>query len=126
MKAVVQWVRTVASLPLGLFAIDGFHLVAERVVPGAYLPGNDLAFLLLIVAAGIAGCAVAISVTGHRTWVHAGVFLLLMVVVDARTVMGELAGWPVWFRAGVMVSLPLQVWVGMVLVRIGLRYSPGQ
>lgn len=116
MKGIVRWV---VSLPLGLFAIDGFHLVAERVVPGAYLPGNDLAFLLLIVAAGIAGCAVAFVVSGQRTWVYAGVFLLLMVVVDARAVMGELAGRPFWLRAGVMVSLPLQVWVGMVF-----RYTP--
>ena len=53
-------------------------------------PLVDLAFLLLIVAAGIVGCVVAFSVTAHRTWVHAGVFFLLMVVVDARTVMGEL------------------------------------
>lgn len=118
-KGIVPWVRTLVSFPLGLLTIDCFHWVAERVVPGAYLPGNDLAFLLLIVAAGIVGCVVAFSVTAHRTWVHAGVFFLLMVVVDARTVMGELAGWPFWFRTGVMVSLPLQVWVGMVF-----RYPP--
>ena len=120
----MPWVRTVVSLPMGLFAIDGFHLVAERVVPGAYLPGNDLAFLLLIVAAGIAGCVVAFSVTGHRSWVFAGGGLLLMVVVDARRVRGGWGGGPFWFRAGVMGSLPLQVWVGMVLVQRVFRYTP--
>ena len=117
--AGVRVLRTGVSLPLGLLTIDWFHWVAERVVPGAYLPGNDVAFLPLVLVTGMAGCIVAFSVTGHRSWVYTGVFLLAMAVVDAMAVMGDLAGRPLWFRAGVMVSLPLQVWVGMLF-----RYTP--
>ena len=43
---------------------------------------------------------------------HAGVFFALMLVVAVLAVMQLGDDWPRWFSAGILLGLPLQVWLG--------------
>ena len=50
-----------------------------------------------------------------------GIFLAMMAVVDTIAVFGFLAPQPVWLKAVVLLSLPLQAWLGGLLARIACR-----
>ena len=120
--AAVPWIRTIVSLPLGLVAIQLFHLAAACLVPDAYGelttdPDRWLS-LTLVTIAGILGSAVVGAVARHRLKLHMFLFLLVMLVIDIAVVKGELAAQPIWFKGLVITILPLQIYIGARLAML--------
>ena len=125
MKAILPWLRSLVSFPLGLLAIQLFHLAGRQFFPLAY--GNldsDTARLLaltLVNGAGIAGSFVVGAVARHRIWLHMAIFLALMLAIDIAAIVGALATQPIWFKVLVIATLSLQVWVGARLAMLTYR-----
>lgn len=131
MHRAVPWLRTLISLPLGVAAIVMFHKGVGVLLPRLY--GSDLsndpdrlAMLGLTVVAGILGSFVVAGVARHRLWLHMGLFLIVMIAIDLPAVLGYLSPQPLWFKAMVMLTLPLQAWLGGLLARAVFRkpYGP--
>ena len=127
MSVVIPWIRTIVSLPLGLVAIQLFHLAAGQLIPHAYgeLTTDSLRWLslALVTIAGILGSAVVGAVASHRIWLHMFVFFLVMLVIDIAVIKGDLAVQPFWFKGLVIATLPLQVYIGGRLAMLTLRKS---
>lgn len=126
MHRTLPWLRSIIALPLGIVAIDLFHRLAALAAPELYgsLPDQDaqrMQMLLFAFAAGTLGSFVAAAIARHRLWLHMGIFLAMMAVVDTIAVFGFLAPQPVWLKAVVLLSLPLQAWLGGMLARIACR-----
>ena len=125
MKSILPWLRSLVSFPLGLLAIQLFHLAGSRVFPLAYGDLDSepvrLLALTLVTGAGIVGSFVVGAVARHRIWLHMAIFLALMLAIDIAAIVGALAAQPIWFKALVIATLPLQVWVGARLAM--LTYS---
>ena len=125
MSRIWPWIRTVISLPLGLVAISLVHELAKLGLPQLY--ANDLAndadrtlMLLLSILAGIVGSFVVGAIARHRLWMHMGLFLGAMLIIDWLGIIGYLASQPMWFKIAIILTLPLQVWVGGKLAKIML------
>lgn len=116
MRRLLPWLRTVVAIVLGIVAIDVVHLVGSRLVPAAYdSPGAGPwvgIFIALMLLAGAAGTFVAVLVSRHRPWLHMAIFLMIMLALDIVAVLGEFAGHDPWFKAFILVALPLQAWIG--------------
>ncbi len=116
LKPLIPWLRSVVAFPLGLLAIQLFHLAAVRLLPDAYnaleTDAKRLLVIVLTAIAGTIGSFVVAAVAGHRPWLHLGLFFVLMGAIDLVAVRGDLSNQPVWFKALFLVSLPLQVWLG--------------
>ena len=123
MSRIWPWIRTVISLPLGLVAISLVHELAKLGLPQLY--ANDLAndadrtlMLLLSILAGIVGSFLVGAIARHRLRLHMGLFLVAMLIIDWLGIIGYLAAQPLWFKIAIIVTLPLQVWVGGKLARM--------
>lgn len=116
MRPMLPWLRTLVAIVLGFAAIDLMHLAGSRLFPAAYSPpgaGSWLPlFLVLMLLAGIAGTFVMVLVSRHRPWLHALVFLAIMLALDISALLDVFAGRDLWFKAFMLLSLPLQAWVG--------------
>ncbi|MFA5685015.1 MAG: hypothetical protein WCZ65_06245 [Lysobacteraceae bacterium] len=127
MKAIIPWVRTIISFPLGLAAIMLFHSGVLLIFPSAYGElDNDLIralSLTLIFAAGVFGSVIVGVVAGHRIWLHMAFFFAIALVIDIDAINGELSAQPLWFKALVIATLPVQMWLGARLVL--LAYPKG-
>lgn len=127
MNAVIPWIRSVIALPLGLVAIKLFHAAGRHLVVMGYgdLAGDDQRLLSLVLAtvAGIIGSFVVGAVARHRIWLHMGIFLVLMLLIDIGFLRTAAAAQPIWFKAFVIATLPLQVWIGGRLAMLTFRKS---
>ena len=125
MEKILPWLRTLISFPLGLLAIQFFHLAGRQVFPPAYgnLDSDDsrLLALTLVTGAGIVGSFVVGAVARHRIWLHMAIFLALMLAIDIAAIVGALATQPIWFKVLVIATLPFQVWVGARLATLTYR-----
>ena len=124
-SVIIPWIRTIVSLPLGLLAIQLFHLAAGRLIPYAYgeLTTDAVRWvsLALVTIAGILGSAVVGAVARHRIWLHMFLFFLVMLVIDIAVIKGDLAVQPFWFKGLVIATLPLQVYIGGRLAMLTFR-----
>lgn len=122
MKKVLPWLRTLVSFPLGLLAIQLFHLAGRQVSPPAYgdldSESTRLLALSLVTGAGIVGSFVVGAVARHRIWLHMAAFLALMLAIDIAAIVGVLATQPTWFKVLIIATLPLQVWIGARLAML--------
>ncbi len=68
--------------------------------------------LLWAFLAGVAGawCFVRIAATAKRA--HAWFLLVLYLALDIQIVVQMRGIWPLWFGLGVVLTVPLQVWLG--------------
>ena len=125
MKTILPWLRSLVSFPLGLLAIQLFHVAGGRVFPLAYgdldSESARLLALTLVTGAGIVGSFVVGAVARHRIWLHMAIFLALMLAIDIAAIVGALATQPIWFKVLVIATLPLQVWVGARLAMLTYR-----
>ena len=116
LKALIPWLRSVVAFPVGLLAIQLFHLAAVRFLPDAYnaLETDEKRALVIVLTAiaGTIGSFFVAAVAGHRPWLHLGLFFALMGAIDLVAVLGDLSNQPVWFKALFLPSLLLQVWPG--------------
>jgi hypothetical protein len=79
--------------------------------------------LILATAAGTIGSFVVAAVARHRIWLHMAIFLALMLVIDVGFLRTVAAAQPLWFKALVIATLPLQVWIGARLAMLTFRKS---
>ena len=125
MNAIIPWVRSAIAFPLGLVAIKLFHDAGRHLLPMGYgelASDNDrLLSLTLATAAGIVGSFVVGAVARHRIWLHMALFLALMLVIDIGFLKTAAAAQPLWFKAIVIATLPLQVWIGARLAMLTFR-----
>ncbi|WP_454832381.1 hypothetical protein [Pseudoxanthomonas wuyuanensis] len=68
--------------------------------------------LLVVFAAGTLGAWVAVRLAPRAPCRHALYFFALSLAIAVFAVMKLGADWPGWFSAGILLSLPLQVWMG--------------
>lgn len=68
--------------------------------------------LACVFVAGVlaAWCAARFAPRAPR--MHAGAFFVLMLVVAVLAVIQLGSDWPRWFSAGILLGLPVQVWLG--------------
>lgn len=127
MNAVIPWIRSVVSFPLGLVALQLFHLGGRQLFPPGYgeldSDPERLLALALATVAGIFGSFVVGAVARHRIWLHMTIFLAVMLVIDIGALKSGLATQPFWFKALVIATLPLQVWIGTRLAMLTFRRS---
>lgn len=124
-QKILPWLRTLIALALGIAAIEAVHFAGGRLLPGAYAPpgAGSLAGALLglMLLAGIAGTFVTVLVARHRPWLHATIFLAMMLALDAAAAVGVFAEREAWFKVLMLASLPLQAWLG---AKLALRAWP--
>ena len=130
MRRALPWLRTVISIPLGVVAVSVFHKLVGALLPRLY--GSDLsndpdrlAMLVLTVLAGIFASFVVAAAAQHRLWLHMGILLVVMIAMDLPAVLGYLSPQPLWFKALIMLTLPLQAWLGGLMARIVFRKAYG-
>ena len=125
MKNVLPWLRTLVAFPLGLLAIQLFHLAGRQVFPLAYgdldSDPSRLLALTLVTVAGTVGSFVVGAVARHRIRLHMAIFLALMLAIDIAAIVGPLVTQPISFKVLVIATLPLQVWVGARLAMLTCR-----
>ena len=125
MDKVIPWLRSIVAFPLGLVAIRLFHMAGRQLTPQAYgLLDSDAERVLSIVLAtiaGILGSFVVGAIARHRIWLHMIIFLTLMLVIDLGFLRGTAATQPMWFKALVLATLPLQAWIGGQLAALTFR-----
>lgn len=68
--------------------------------------------LFVVFAAGTVGAWVAVRLAPGAPRRHAFSFFALSLAIIVFAVMKLGADWPWWFSAGILLSLPLQVWLG--------------
>jgi hypothetical protein len=126
-NAVIPWVRSVVAFPLALVAIKLFHAAGRHFLPMGYgelaSDNQRLLSLTLATVAGIVGSFVVGAVARHRIWLHMAIFLALMLVLDIGFLKTSAAAQPLWFKALVIATLPLQVWIGARLAMLTFRKS---
>lgn len=119
MEKLHPWLRTLLALPLGLVALAFFHFAVNAAAPQLYDAFVDdvdrmLSFALATVA-GIVGSVVVGVIARHRLWLHMGIFMVIMLLIDLDAVRGVFGQEPAWFKVLLLASLPFQVWMGGVL-----------
>lgn len=129
MPHMPSWLRTVIALPIGIVVINVFHQLAAVLLPDLYggsleHDGHRLQMLLLGTGAGVAGSFAMGAITRRQLWLNMGIFLIAMLAIDVFAITSVLATQPAWFKAAVLLSLPLQVWAGALLVKATFRQRP--
>jgi hypothetical protein len=114
------WIRSLVAFPLGFAAVQLTHLLGQPFVPSLSenLPVTDLErtkALVLIFLAGVAGGFAIGAIARHRLWLHMAIFFVLALLIDLYIVADTFADQPFWFRALVLLTLPVQVWLGGLL-----------
>ncbi|AKC87103.1 hypothetical protein [Pseudoxanthomonas suwonensis] len=111
--------RSLLAVLLAFAAVFAVNLLGSWLAAWLVLPAGGsprLAWdLLWVVLSGIAGAWVAVRSAPCTPRGHALAFLLLMLAMDTAAVVRMGADFPLWFSAGLLLTLPLQVWLGMRL-----------
>jgi hypothetical protein len=127
-RKIWPWIRTLVAFPLGFAAVRLTHLLGQPFVPllSENLPATDLErtkAMVLIFLAGVAGGFVIGAIARHRLWLHMVIFFVLALRMDLIAMAGAFADQPFWFRALVLLTLPLQVWLGALLAGLTFTYQ---
>lgn len=117
LKSAMPWLRTLASIPLCVFAFNTAHSFGAALSPRAYealLVDNAqrLTLLAFITLAGVVATFVVVAISGHRAWLHVAALLAIGLVIDLLAVFRDFADQPLWFRAMVIAVLPVQAVIG--------------
>lgn len=115
-----RWLRILLALPLGVLVLVVFHAVMALLLPRLYASALDndmdrsLMWVLIMLAGSIASLAVG-AIGRHRLWLVIGLFLVVMLGLDLHAVLYPLADQPRWFKAAMLLGVPLQAWIGALL-----------
>lgn len=132
---LLSWGRSLVAVVVGFAVVVLVNFVGGLLLESLFLEartaggvpltapaqGADLVMLFL---AGLAGAFVVVLMAPRAPWVHALVFGLISFAVDFLTVVDVLAGMPLWYKVILLVSLPVQVWLGAKLALV-LRARTG-
>ena len=76
---------------------------------------SQIAFLIYIFFAGLAGSYVVGLFSQKRKWTLLFIFFGLLLANDIYSILSPLVEQPVWVKVVIFVTLPLQIWVGGIL-----------
>lgn len=129
MRHLPAWLRTAIALPIGIVAINVFHQLAALLLPDLYAgnlehDSHRVQMLLLGMGAGVTGSFAMGAIARQRLWLNMAIFLIAMLAIDVFAITSMLASQPAWFKAAVLLSLPLQVWAGALLAKATFRRTP--
>ena len=115
---VIGWImHAVVSLAVAFIALDLAHRGMAAVWPQYYAadPVTDAdrwVVSAMTFGAGVVA-AIALAIVAHRRrWWFLGLFLIAALAIDLMVVLGPWAAQPLWFKAGVVATVPLQLWLG--------------
>ena len=80
---------------------------------GTPLTQNSIiVFLIMIFIAGMVGAFIIAILIKRKIWIHLGVFCGLAIIGDVLALKGQLVDFPIWAKIVVLITIPLQVWIG--------------
>jgi len=125
-RRLVLALRSLLAMVLAFAAVYAVNMAGAGVAELTRFPWGGERRLLWdlgwVFVAGVAATVVAVGLAPAAPRVHAVAFFVLALAIDVAAVAQFGGDWPVWFSAGILSSLPLQVWLGASLVlRRGAR-----
>lgn len=109
--------RSVSALVLAIAAIPAVNIAGGWISDHAFglPPGGDVrlaADLSWVFMAGFVGTWLMVKTAAVAKTGHAWALFALYAALDARAVAATWGDYPYWFSLGVLLLLPLQVWLG--------------
>ena len=108
--------HAIVSLAVAFIALDLVHRGMAALWPQYYVdPVTDADRWVVSLITFVAGvvAAIALAIVAHRRrWWFLGLFLIAALAIDLMVVLGPWAAQPLWFKAGVVATVPLQLWLG--------------
>ncbi|MEL1265763.1 hypothetical protein [Pseudoxanthomonas putridarboris] len=115
-RKLVFALRSLLALALAFVVVQVVNLAGMWLAQASGWPaGGDprLAWdLLWVFLAGVAATWTAVKLAPGAPRGHAIAFFVLALVIDVVAVAQLGDGWPWWFSTGILLTLPLQVWLG--------------
>jgi hypothetical protein len=136
LKATLTALQSVLALLAGLMVVVLVNVAAARMLdallPGSLnaegLPLTPLAqglYLPILFLAGMAGAFLVVFGAPRAPLAHGLIFGGIALLGDVLVVRDYVATWAVWFSVLVVATVPLQVWLGVVLgLRARRRWAP--
>ncbi len=131
MKLFVQFITGLLIVTAGLVVVFLFNyfgsMVLERLYGSALTPEgipttgpSIIAFLIMIFIAGTLGSTLITVIEKRRIWTLLGVFCILAILTDGMAIQSDLESLPVWAKVLVMITIPIQIWLG---AKLGLSFK---
>jgi hypothetical protein len=118
--------RALLAVLAGFAAMFAVNLAGSGLATASGFPAGGPSRLgwdlLWVVLSGIAGAWVVVRLAPCAPRRHALAFFLLVLMMDGYAVAELGADFPPWFSAGLLLTLPLQIWLGMRLALRTLRH----
>lgn len=76
---------------------------------------SQIVFLIYIFIAGLVGSYVVGLFSKKNQWMLLFIFGGLLLVNDIYSILSPLADQPLWFKVIIIVTLPIQIWIGGIL-----------
>ena len=76
---------------------------------------SQIVFLIYIFIAGLVGSYVVGLFSKKNQWMLLFIFGGLLLVNDIYSILSPLADQPIWFKVIIILTLPIQVWIGGIL-----------
>lgn len=71
-----------------------------------------IVFLIILFVAGMVGAFIIAVLIKQKPWIHLGIFFVLAIPGDISLIQGQLAEFPLWTKIIILVSIPVQIWIG--------------
>lgn len=129
MKKFFNILKSVLIIVAGIIGILLVNYVGTMILKSIFKTGispdgiplsenSIIAYLFMIFIAGIVGAFIITILIKQKPWIHLGVFCALAFISDTLAIQGLLVDFPVWAKIIVLVSIPIQIWLGGI---IGLK-----
>ena len=73
---------------------------------------SRIVFLIILFVAGMVGAFIIAVLIKQKPWIHLGIFCALGILWDIIAIQGQLAELPLWTKIIILVSIPVQIWIG--------------
>jgi hypothetical protein len=113
--------RTLLAMLAAFAVVEVINMGGSRLGDVLEVPGSEVRLawdLAWVFIAGLLATFAVVLLAPAAPGAHALAFFVLALVVDVVAVVLLGQDWPRWFSAGLLLSLPLQVWLGW---RLALR-----
>ena len=129
MKKFFNILTSILIIAAGIIAISLVNYVGTLILKSIFeteispdgIPLSEnsrIAYLFMIFIAGMIGAFIITILVKQKPWVHLGVFCALGFIIDILAIQGPLVDFPLWAKIIVLVSIPIQIWLGGI---IGLK-----
>lgn len=135
MKKLFNVLKSVLIIVAGIIGILLVNYVGTMILKSIFETGispdgiplsenSRIAYLFMIFIAGIVGAFIITILIKQKPWVYLGVFCALAFISDILAIQGPLVDFPIWAKIIVLVSIPIQIWLGGIIgLKIKKRYK---